>query len=43
MEALKKSDTEVWASKSPKEFGEFLAAERARYGKLVDDIGLKKQ
>ncbi len=43
VEALKKSDTEVWASKSPKEFGEFLAAERARYGKLVDDIGLKKQ
>lgn len=43
IEALKKTDTEVWSSKSPKEFGEFLAAERARYGKLVDDIGLKKQ
>ena len=43
IEALKKTDTEVWASKSPKEFGDFLTAERARYGKLVEDIGLKKQ
>ncbi|MES2944804.1 MAG: tripartite tricarboxylate transporter substrate binding protein [Pseudomonadota bacterium] len=43
IEALKKTDTEVWTSKSPKEFEEFLAAERTRYGKLVDDIGLKKQ
>lgn len=43
VEALKKTDTEVWPSKSPKEFAEFLAAERQRYGKLVNDIGLKKQ
>lgn len=43
VDALKKSDTDVWSSKSPKEFGEFMTAERARYGKLVDDIGLKKQ
>jgi tripartite-type tricarboxylate transporter receptor subunit TctC len=43
IEALKKTDTEVWTSKSPTEFGDFLTAERARYGRLVEDIGLKKQ
>lgn len=40
--ALKQTGTEVWASKSPKEFGEFLAAERARYGDLIEAIGLEK-
>lgn len=40
--ALEKTGTEVWASQSPKEFGEFLAAERARYGDLITAIGLEK-
>jgi tripartite-type tricarboxylate transporter receptor subunit TctC len=41
--ALEKTGTEVWASKSPQEFGEFLTAERTRYGKLVAAIGLQKR
>ena len=40
--ALEQTGTEVWASESPKEFGEFLAAERARYGDLIEAIGLEK-
>ena len=40
--ALEKTGTEVWTSKSPKEFGEFLAAERARYSDLITAIGLEK-
>lgn len=41
--ALEATGTEVWASKSPKAFGEFMTAERARYAKLVDAIGLEKR
>ncbi len=41
--ALEATGTEVWASESPKEFGEFLTAERARYAKLIDAIGLEKR
>ena len=40
--ALEQTGTEVWASESPAEFGEFLAAERARYGDLIEAIGLEK-
>lgn len=41
--ALEKTGTEVWASGSPQEFGEFLAAERTRYGDLIGAIGLEKR
>lgn len=41
--ALENTGTEVWKSSSPAAFGEFLAAERARYGKLIDSIGLEKR
>jgi tripartite-type tricarboxylate transporter receptor subunit TctC len=41
--ALENTGTEVWASKSPEEFAEFLTAERARYVKLMNDIGLEKR
>ena len=40
--ALEQTGTEVWTSESPAEFGEFLAAERARYGDLIEAIGLEK-
>jgi len=41
--ALEQTGTEVWASQSPAEFGEFLTAERARYGELIEAIGLEKR
>lgn len=41
--ALERTGTEVWASESPQEFGEFLATERARYADLIDAIGLEKR
>lgn len=41
--ALEKTGTEVWASDSREEFSEFLTTERARYGKLIDAIGLEKR
>lgn len=41
--ALEKTGTEVWTSESPAEFGEFLTAERTRYGDLIAAIGLEKR
>jgi tripartite-type tricarboxylate transporter receptor subunit TctC len=41
--ALEATGTEVWASESPAEFAEFLAAEQDRYARLVDAIGLEKR
>lgn len=41
--ALEQTGTEVWASESPEEFAEFMAAERARYRDLVEAIGLEKR
>lgn len=43
IEALENTGTEVWATNSPAEFDEFMIAERARYGKLIDAIGLEKR
>lgn len=41
--ALEQTGTEVWTSETPKEFGEFLTAERNRYGDLITAIGLEKR
>lgn len=43
VKALENTDTEVWATSSPAEFSEFLSAERARYGQLINAIGLEKR
>lgn len=43
IQALENTGTEVWASESPAEFEVFLTKERARYGKLIDSIGLEKR
>jgi tripartite-type tricarboxylate transporter receptor subunit TctC len=41
--ALENTGTEVWTSKSPAEFGEFLTTERKRYADLIEAIGLEKR
>lgn len=43
VDALEKTGTEVWMSESPAEFADFMTAERERYGKLIDSIGLEKR
>jgi len=43
VDALEKTGTEVWGSESPAEFAEYLVTERARYVKLMNDIGIEKR
>jgi tripartite-type tricarboxylate transporter receptor subunit TctC len=40
VKALERTGTEVWATSSPEEFATFLTAERARYRKVIEAVGL---
>jgi tripartite-type tricarboxylate transporter receptor subunit TctC len=42
IQALERTGTEVWSTSSPAEFASFLTEERARYGKLIETIGIVK-
>jgi tripartite-type tricarboxylate transporter receptor subunit TctC len=42
IQALERTGTEVWSTSSPAEFATFLTEERARYGKLIETIGIAK-
>jgi hypothetical protein len=42
IQALERTGTEVWSTSSPGEFATFLTEERARYGKLIETIGIAK-